>query len=145
MVGGIQRSLDSLRRLGRCCAGARAYQVGKASLEEFHKNGAKILERVGQEQPGTFMKVLAMLCPREVKLEHHRTYGNSIARSRQRDGHRGKPRFRMDGSKLDLHFANVLEYSAPGQALSAPSGSASKLLAWLERDRIIAEPDGRCR
>ena len=31
----------------------------EALLEEFHKNGAKILERVGQEQPGTFMKVLA--------------------------------------------------------------------------------------
>jgi hypothetical protein len=43
----------------------------EALLEEFHKNGAKILERVGQEQPGTFMKVLAMLCPREVKLEQH--------------------------------------------------------------------------
>ena len=41
----------------------------EALLEEFHKNGAKILERVGQEQPGTFMKVLAMLVPKELKVE----------------------------------------------------------------------------
>jgi hypothetical protein len=42
----------------------------EALLEEFHKNGAKILERVGQEQPGTFMKVLAMLTPKELNVEH---------------------------------------------------------------------------
>jgi hypothetical protein len=42
----------------------------EALLEEFHKNGAKILERVGQEQPGTFMKVLALLVPKELKIEH---------------------------------------------------------------------------
>jgi hypothetical protein len=47
----------------------------EALLEEFHKNGAKILERVGQEQPGTFMKVLAMLVPKELKVEH----GNPIS------------------------------------------------------------------
>jgi hypothetical protein len=42
----------------------------EALLEEFHKNGAKILERVGQEQPGTFLKVLGMLVPKELKIEH---------------------------------------------------------------------------
>src|SRR5262245_9098855 len=41
-----------------------------ALLEEFHKNGPKILERVGQEQPGTFMKVLGQLVPKELKVEH---------------------------------------------------------------------------
>jgi hypothetical protein len=42
----------------------------RALLEEFHKNGAKILERVSQEQPGTFMKVLGQLVPKELKVEH---------------------------------------------------------------------------
>src|SRR5262245_24912154 len=41
-----------------------------ALLEEIHRNGAKILERVGQEQPGTFMKVCGMLVPKELSVEH---------------------------------------------------------------------------
>ena len=42
----------------------------EALLEEFHKNGPKILERVGLEQPGILLKRLTMLVPRELKIEH---------------------------------------------------------------------------
>jgi len=42
----------------------------EALLEEFHKNGPKILERAGQENPATFLKVLAQLVPRELSVEH---------------------------------------------------------------------------
>src|SRR5215475_3396904 len=39
-------------------------------LEEFHKNGAQIIHRAGQENPATFLKVLAQLVPRELSVEH---------------------------------------------------------------------------
>jgi hypothetical protein len=38
-------------------------------IVHWQENGREILERVGREQPGTYMKVMAMLCPKEVKLE----------------------------------------------------------------------------
>jgi hypothetical protein len=34
------------------------------------KSGDKLIERVAAEQPGTLLKCLTMLCPKEVKLEH---------------------------------------------------------------------------
>jgi hypothetical protein len=39
-------------------------------IAHWQENGREILGRVGREQPGTYMKVMAMLCPKEVKLEH---------------------------------------------------------------------------
>src|SRR5262249_23150901 len=42
-------------------------------LEEFHQNGAKILRRAGEENPATFLKVLAQLVPRELQVEHSGT------------------------------------------------------------------------
>ena len=39
-------------------------------LEEFHKNGAQIIHRAGQENPATFLKMLAQLVPRELSVEH---------------------------------------------------------------------------
>src|SRR5262249_9617682 len=37
---------------------------------EFLKNGARILRRAGEENPATFLKVLAQLVPRELQVEH---------------------------------------------------------------------------
>jgi hypothetical protein len=45
----------------------------EALLEEFHKNGPKILERAGQENPATFLKALVQLVPRELSFEHSGT------------------------------------------------------------------------
>src|SRR5262249_38052184 len=37
---------------------------------EFLKNGDRILRRAGEENPATFLKVLAQLVPRELQVEH---------------------------------------------------------------------------
>ena len=37
---------------------------------EFLKNGARILRRAGEENPATFLKVLAQLVPRELQVEN---------------------------------------------------------------------------
>ncbi|HEY7297232.1 MAG TPA: hypothetical protein VH684_04780 [Xanthobacteraceae bacterium] len=38
-------------------------------IAHWQKNGPEILEKVGSEQPGTYMKVMAMLMPKEMKVE----------------------------------------------------------------------------
>src|SRR5262249_29465269 len=37
---------------------------------EFLQHGARILRRAGEENPATFLKVLAQLVPRELQVEH---------------------------------------------------------------------------
>ena len=50
----------------------------------------------------------------------------------------GRPAHRIEGGKVVVHWADVQLYAGPGQALNAPSGSASRLMCWLDRDRIVA-------
>jgi hypothetical protein len=52
----------------------------------------------------------------------------------------GRPRLTLaPGGKVELHMPDMQVFAPPGQALSAPAGSASKLMAWLHRDKILAE------
>jgi hypothetical protein len=39
-------------------------------LRDFRQHGQKAVARVRQTQPGTYLKVLALLIPREHKVEH---------------------------------------------------------------------------
>jgi hypothetical protein len=60
-----------------CIAAADLYiarrRVNDAFLRDliahWQENGREILEKVGSEQPGTYMKVKAMLMPKEMKVE----------------------------------------------------------------------------
>jgi hypothetical protein len=45
----------------------------------------------------------------------------------------GAPRIAIDGGRVTIHWPDLQMYAVPGAALSAPSGSASKLLAALFR------------
>jgi len=38
---------------------------------------------------------------------------------------------------VTVHFPDVMQYGTPGQAMSAPSGSASRLMAWVHRDALL--------
>src|SRR5262245_27964580 len=41
-----------------------------ALSEHFRVHGPEVIERVAREQPAVYMKICAMLVPREMKLEH---------------------------------------------------------------------------
>jgi hypothetical protein len=43
----------------------------------------------------------------------------------------GRPHVSVDGGKIAINWPDVMRYAVPGAALSAPSGSASKLLCAL--------------
>ena len=57
----------------------------------------------------------------------------------------GCPQLTSEGGKVELHWPDQQLYGTPGSALSAPAGSASKLLAWLFRKRDAQEADRRGR
>jgi hypothetical protein len=49
----------------------------------------------------------------------------------------GRPSWRIDdGGRVVVHWPDVQPYAAPGEAMSAPSGSASKMLAALFGDQL---------
>jgi hypothetical protein len=41
-----------------------------ALAADFKKHGAAVIEKVRKQQPATYMKICALLVPREMKLEH---------------------------------------------------------------------------
>ena len=41
-----------------------------ALLRDFRHGGPKAIERVRRTQPASYLKILALLCPREHKAEH---------------------------------------------------------------------------
>ena len=44
-----------------------------ALLRDFRKHGEKAIAKVRRDQPGIYLKVLALLIPRQDKLEHTNT------------------------------------------------------------------------
>ena len=49
----------------------RQYAAGMGALAaEFKKHGAAAIEKVRKQQPAAYMKICALLVPREMKLEH---------------------------------------------------------------------------
>ena len=42
----------------------------QALLLHFREHGKKAIEKVAREQPAAYLKILALLVPREMKLEH---------------------------------------------------------------------------
>ena len=41
----------------------------RACLEDFAKNGAMALKRCAEEQPASYLKIFALIMPRELKIE----------------------------------------------------------------------------
>jgi hypothetical protein len=42
----------------------------QALLLHFRQHGKKVIEKVAREQPAAYIKILALLVPREMKIEH---------------------------------------------------------------------------
>ena len=47
----------------------------QALLLHFRSHGKKAIERVAKEQPASYMKILALLVPREMKVDHTNPLG----------------------------------------------------------------------
>jgi hypothetical protein len=49
----------------------------------------------------------------------------------------GTPQVSVEAGRVTINWPDIQMYASPGSALSAPSGSASKMLAWLFRKELI--------
>lgn len=49
----------------------------------------------------------------------------------------GQPRLDVENGKVQISFPDEIMFSAPGAVRSAPCGSATQLVAWLFKDRLI--------
>ena len=97
----------------------------EALLEEFHKNGPKILERAGQESPAAFLKVLAQLVPRELSVEHS---GSIIGKLSDEQLERGIELMKeMLAQREAGANAKVIEGTAETVALPADRGGSERL------------------
>jgi hypothetical protein len=47
-----------------------------ALLRDFRQGGSKAIERVRRTQPAAYLKICALLVPREMKVEHHNLIAN---------------------------------------------------------------------
>ena len=76
--------------------------------------------------------------PDEIKI--------GIIESVDRLAKEGRPSVTASDGRVELHWIDVQMHASPGSALSAPSGSASKMLAWLFREpllkRLLREVEG---
>jgi hypothetical protein len=52
----------------------------------------------------------------------------------------GAPRISVAAGKVTINWPDQMLYALPGSALSAPSGSASALDCWRDRDKMIERP-----
>jgi len=48
----------------------------QALLLHFREHGKKAIEKVAREQPASYVKILALLVPREHKVDHRRRTGD---------------------------------------------------------------------
>jgi uncharacterized small protein (DUF1192 family) len=107
-------------------------------LRYWERSGMKVIERVAMEQPGTLLKCLTMLVPRELKVEHHNPTGSlsdeqlvmMVAELEERIS-----------SRLQGETARVIN----AEALPAPavqSGAARRQAAYRARKKARAGTPG---
>ena len=56
----------------------------QALLLHFRKDGKKVIEKVARNQPAAYIKICALLIPKEMKIEHFSTVKDLTERARKR-------------------------------------------------------------
>jgi hypothetical protein len=109
-----------------------------ALLRDFRKHGEKAIAKVRRDQPGIYLKVLALLIPRQDKLEHTNTIKTMTDEE-------------LESAIAFLHemmaaqavgSAHLVEMKAEPAALPAPGGqSPEKLSSKRKPNRLMMEAD----
>jgi len=117
---------------------ALSEEVICALLRDFRKHGEKAIAKVRRDQPGVYLKVLALLIPRQDKLEHTNTIKTMTDEE-------------LESAIAFLHemmaaqavgSAHLVEMKAEPAALPAPGGqSPEKLSSKRKPNRLMIEVD----
>ena len=109
-----------------------------ALLRDFRKHGEKAIAKVRRDHPGIYLKVLALLIPRQDKLEHTNTIKTMTDEE-------------LESAIAFLHemmaaqavgSAHLVEMKAEPAALPAPGGqSPEKLSSKRKPNRLMIEVD----
>src|SRR6516225_2433713 len=109
-----------------------------ALLRDFREHGQKAIAKVRRDQPGVYLKVLALLIPRQDKLEHTNTIKTMTDEE-------------LESAIAFLHemmaaqavgSAHLVEMKAEPAALPAPGGqSPEKLSSKRKPNRLMMEVD----
>ena len=92
------------------------------ALLHFRQHGKKAIEKVAREQPGVYLKILALLVPKEMKLEHS---GGVKAMSDEEIEQAIELIQTMLAARAG-EAAKVIEGTAAPAALPAPNGQSSE-------------------
>src|SRR5262249_13345749 len=94
----------------------------QALLLNFRHQGKKAIEKVARNQPGVYLKILALLVPRETKVEHS---GGVKAMSDEQIEQAIEAIQTMPAARAG-EAAKVIEGMAEPAALPAPNGQSSE-------------------
>jgi hypothetical protein len=92
----------------------------EALAEDFRQGGAQAIAKVRKEQPAAYMKICALLVPREMKVEHS---GGVKAMSDEEIEQAIEAIRTMLAARTD-EAAKVIEGTAEPAALPAPNGQS---------------------
>ena len=95
----------------------------QALLLHFRQHGKKAIEKVAREQPAAYLKILALLVPREMKLEHS---GGVKAMSDEQIEEAIEAIQTMLAARAG-EAAKVIEGAAEPAALPAPNGPSPEV------------------
>jgi len=96
-----------------------------ALLRDFRKHGEKAIAKVRREQPGIYLKVLALLIPRQDKLEHT----NTIKTMTDEELESAIAFLHEMMSAQAVGSAHLVEMKAEPAALPAPGGQSPEKLS----------------
>jgi hypothetical protein len=109
-----------------------------ALLRDFREHGQKAIAKVRREQPGIYLKVLALLIPRQDKLEHT----NTIKTMTDEELESAIAFLQEMMAAQAVGSAHLVEMKAEPAALPAPGGqSPEKLSSKRKPNRLMIEVD----
>jgi hypothetical protein len=91
-----------------------------ALLRDFSKHGEKAIAKVRRDQPGIYLKVLALLIPRQDKLEH----SNAIKQMKDEEIESAIAILKAMMTTQAVESAHLIEMKAEPAALPAPGGQS---------------------
>jgi hypothetical protein len=97
---------------------ARKYERNVEYAEDWQQHGREVFKRVRRESPASYLKVCAMLVPREMKIEH----GGGIKAMTDEQIEQAIEYIQTMIAARDGEAAKVIEGTAEPAALPAPNG-----------------------
>jgi hypothetical protein len=110
----------------------------QALLLHFRQHGKKAIEKVARNQPAVYVKILALLVPREMQIEHT----NRIKQMTDEEIEQAIEAIQNMLAAQAGEAAKVIEGTAEPAALPAPGGqSPEKLSSKRKPNRLMMEAD----